>query len=159
MQVTSTNVQGFTGNRSLTPQVDAEAPTIPSTEDLTVPIIFGRPAPRTADEDPVTPSTEFSYRPISATLAITPSVSVIIPARNEAANLAHVFAALPPWVDEVILVDGHSADDTVAVTRALYPQAKVITQPGKGKGDALQGIRGRDRRNHRDDRRGRIHRR
>src|SRR6266705_939633 len=94
MQVTSTNVQGFTGNRSLTPQVDAEAPTIPSTEDLTVPIIFDRPAPRTEDEDPVTPSTEFSYRPISATLAITPSVSVIIPARNEAANLAHVFARL-----------------------------------------------------------------
>jgi RNA polymerase sigma factor (sigma-70 family) len=141
MQVTSTNVQGFTGKRSLTPQVDAEAPTIPGTEDLedlTVPIIFDRPAPRTEDEDPVTPSTEFSYRPISATLAIAPSVSVIIPARNEAANLAHVFAALPLWVDEVILVDGHSADDTVAVTRALYPQAKVITQPGKGKGDALQ---------------------
>src|SRR6266566_4692278 len=112
MQVTSTNVQGFTGKRSLIPQVDAEAPTIPGTEDLedlTVPIIFDRPAPRTEDEDPVTPSTEFSYRPISATLAIAPSVSVIIPARNEAANLAHVFATLPSWVDEVILVDGHSA--------------------------------------------------
>jgi RNA polymerase sigma factor (sigma-70 family) len=36
-----------------------------------------------------------------------------------------------------VLVDGHSVDDTVAVTRALCPQAKVITQPGRGKGDAL----------------------
>src|SRR5690349_23195433 len=88
--------------------------------------------------DPAAPRTELPYRPISETLAIVPSVSVIIPARNEAANLAHVFATLPPWVDEVILVDGHSVDDTVAVTRALYPKAKVVEQPGKGKGDALQ---------------------
>src|SRR5919109_438897 len=78
------------------------------------------------------------YRPISASLAIAPTVSVIIPARNEAANLPHVFGTLPPWIDEIILVDGHSVDDTVAVTRAVCPTAKVITQPGRGKGDALQ---------------------
>ena len=77
------------------------------------------------------------YRPVSAALAITPTVSVIIPARNEAANLPHVFGTLPPWIDEVVLVDGHSVDDTMAVTRALCPKAKVITQPGRGKGDAL----------------------
>jgi RNA polymerase sigma factor (sigma-70 family) len=62
---------------------------------------------------------------------------VIIPARNEAANLPHVFGTLPPWIDEIVLVDGHSVDDTVAVARALCPKAKVITQPGRGKGDAL----------------------
>jgi RNA polymerase sigma factor (sigma-70 family) len=78
-----------------------------------------------------------TYRPISAALAIAPTVSVIIPARDEAANLPHVFSTLPPWVDEVVLVDGHSVDDTVAVTRALCPKAKVVTQPGRGKGDAL----------------------
>lgn len=77
------------------------------------------------------------YRPISAALAIAPTVSVIIPARNEAANLPHVFSTLPPWVDEIILVDGHSVDDTIAVTRALCPQAKVLEQSGRGKGDAL----------------------
>ena len=69
--------------------------------------------------------------------AITPTVSVIIPARNEAANLPHVLGTLPTWVNEVVLVDGHSVDDTVAVTRALCPRAKVVTQPGRGKGDAL----------------------
>jgi glycosyltransferase involved in cell wall biosynthesis len=78
------------------------------------------------------------YRPISAALAITPTVSVVIPARNEAANLPHVFDTLPPWVDEVVLVDGGSVDDTVAVTRELCPEAKVIAQLGEGKGDALQ---------------------
>jgi len=79
-----------------------------------------------------------AYRPISPGLAIAPTVSVIIPARDEAANLPHVFGRLPSWVDEVVLVDGHSTDDTVAVTRALYPAAKVVQQPGRGKGDALQ---------------------
>ncbi|HEY2080520.1 MAG TPA: glycosyltransferase [Streptosporangiaceae bacterium] len=65
-------------------------------------------------------------------------MSVIIPARNEAANLPHVFGTLPGWVDEVVLVDGHSVDDTLAVTAALCPQAKVVSQPGSGKGDALR---------------------
>ena len=78
-----------------------------------------------------------SYRAVSPALAIAPTVSVIIPARNEAANLPHVFGTLPPWIDEIVLVDGYSVDDTVAVTRALCPKAKVITQPGRGKGDAL----------------------
>ena len=78
-----------------------------------------------------------SYRAVSPALAIAPTVSVIIPARNEAANLPHVFGTLPPWIDEIVLVDGHSVDDTVAVTRALCPKAKVISQPGRGKGDAL----------------------
>ncbi len=77
------------------------------------------------------------YRPISPTFAIVPTVSVIIPARNEAANLPHVFRSLPPWVNEIIVVDGHSVDDTVAVAHELCPQAQVITQPGRGKGDAL----------------------
>ena len=77
------------------------------------------------------------YRPISPALAIAPTVSVIIPARNEAANLPNVFRTLPPWLDEIILVDGHSVDDTVAVTRALCPKAKIVAQTGRGKGDAL----------------------
>jgi len=77
------------------------------------------------------------YRPVSAALAIAPTVSVIIPARNEAANLPHVFDTLPGWVDEIIVVDGHSTDDTVAAARRLRPDAMVIVQPGTGKGDAL----------------------
>jgi DNA-directed RNA polymerase specialized sigma24 family protein len=77
------------------------------------------------------------YRPVSEGLAITPTVSVVIPARNEAANLPHVFGTLPSWVNEIILVDGHSVDDTVAVARRLCPAVKVVPQSGRGKGDAL----------------------
>ncbi|MEV4092254.1 glycosyltransferase family 2 protein [Streptosporangium saharense] len=64
-------------------------------------------------------------------------VSVVVPAMNEAANLPHVFATLPGWVNEVILVDGNSTDDTVAVARRLRPELRVVTQTGRGKGNAL----------------------
>ena len=68
---------------------------------------------------------------------IAPSVSVVIPARNEARNLGHVFASIPPWVDEIVLVDGHSLDDTVAAARQLCPDVKIVVQQGHGKGNAL----------------------
>jgi glycosyltransferase involved in cell wall biosynthesis len=78
-----------------------------------------------------------SYRSISATFAITPSVSVVIPAKNEARNLPHVFSSLPSWLDEIVLVDGHSVDGTVEVARRLHPGVKIVRQQGRGKGDAL----------------------
>src|SRR3984957_10611108 len=78
-----------------------------------------------------------SYRPLSQQLAIVPTVSVVIPAKNEARNLPLVLGSLPEWVDEVVLVDGHSVDETIAVARQCRPDIKVVTQPGKGKGDAL----------------------
>src|SRR5215469_9793010 len=78
-----------------------------------------------------------AYRPISETLAIDATVSVIIPTLNEAKNLPHVFAGVPDWVDEVVIVDGRSSDDTVDVARRLRPDAKIVLQDGSGKGDAL----------------------
>ncbi|MFB9393960.1 glycosyltransferase family 2 protein [Streptomyces coeruleoprunus] len=77
------------------------------------------------------------YRAITSHLAITPPVSVVIPAMNEAENLPYVFKTLPDWIHEVVLVDGNSTDDTVAVARAHWPEVKVVKQVGKGKGDAL----------------------
>ncbi|WP_143590128.1 glycosyltransferase family 2 protein [Thermoactinospora rubra] len=72
-----------------------------------------------------------------STTVHNPTVSVVVPAMNEAANLPHVFATLPTWIDEVILVDGRSVDDTVAVARRLRPDLRVVVQSGKGKGNAL----------------------
>ena len=68
--------------------------------------------------------------------ASEPLVSVIIPALNEARNLPHVMARLPE-VDEVILVDGGSTDDTVDVARRLMPGIRVVVQNRRGKGNAL----------------------
>jgi glycosyltransferase involved in cell wall biosynthesis len=68
----------------------------------------------------------------------TCKISVVIPALNEAENLPHVLPLIPKWVDEVLLVDGHSTDDTVATARRLWPEIKVVVQQGRGKGAALR---------------------
>ncbi len=65
-------------------------------------------------------------------------VSVVVPTLDEALNLPHVLPHIPSWVDEVILVDGNSKDDTIAVARALMPDIRVIGQDRPGKGAALQ---------------------
>jgi glycosyltransferase involved in cell wall biosynthesis len=69
--------------------------------------------------------------------AHTPTISVVIPTLNEAANLPHVFARLPRGIDEVVIVDGHSVDDTVAVARSLRHDVRIVLQDGRGKGNAL----------------------
>lgn len=68
-----------------------------------------------------------------------PKVSVIIPTLNEARNLPLVLPHIPlDWIDEVILVDGRSQDDTVEVARSLMPSIKVVKETLPGKGAALQ---------------------
>jgi len=67
-----------------------------------------------------------------------PKVSVIVCTLNEANNLPYVLPKIPEWVDEIILVDGHSTDDTVEVAKKLCPNIRIFYQPGKGKGDALK---------------------
>jgi glycosyltransferase involved in cell wall biosynthesis len=70
--------------------------------------------------------------------ALDVRVSVVIPTLNEAENLPHVFARLPAGLHELIIVDGNSVDDTVAVAHSLRPDARIVMQTGRGKGDALQ---------------------
>jgi glycosyltransferase involved in cell wall biosynthesis len=66
-----------------------------------------------------------------------PRVSVVIPTLNEARNLPYVFSRLPADIHEVIVVDGHSVDDTIAVARQLRPDVRVVQQTRRGKGNAL----------------------
>jgi len=66
-----------------------------------------------------------------------PSISVVVPTLNEAENLPYLLERLPAMVSEVIIVDGMSTDDTVLVARRHRPDAVVIYQDGKGKGNAL----------------------
>lgn len=67
-----------------------------------------------------------------------PRVTALICALNEAECLPHVLPKIPTWVDEVLLVDGHSTDKTFEVAQELYPSIKLLRQPGRGKGDALK---------------------
>jgi glycosyltransferase involved in cell wall biosynthesis len=70
-------------------------------------------------------------------MTAVPRVSVVVPALNEARNLPYVFSRLPADVHEVIVVDGHSVDDTIAVARRLRPDVRVVQQTRQGKGNAL----------------------
>src|SRR5262245_36639259 len=56
-----------------------------------------------------------------------PKIVVVMPAYNAARTLRDTHQRIPPAVREVILVDDHSQDDTVAVARQLG--LKVIHHP------------------------------
>jgi glycosyltransferase involved in cell wall biosynthesis len=66
-----------------------------------------------------------------------PRVSVVIPALNEATNLPHVLRQIPDDVHQVIVVDGHSVDDTLGVAKRVRPDAILVTQSRSGKGNAI----------------------
>jgi glycosyltransferase involved in cell wall biosynthesis len=66
------------------------------------------------------------------------SVSLVIPAKNEARNLATVLDHLPDCVDEVILVDGKSSDVTQLMATTCLPDILIIEEPAAGKGHALR---------------------
>lgn len=64
-------------------------------------------------------------------------VLAIIPAYNEAASIGRVIEATQPFVEQVVVVDDGSLDDTAAVAAAAG--AHVVRQPrNAGKGAALQ---------------------
>jgi hypothetical protein len=65
-------------------------------------------------------------------------VSVVVPAMNEEKNIGQVLAELPEDLHEVILVDGNSKDNTIEAARAAYPEIRVTSQSGRGKGDAFR---------------------
>jgi glycosyltransferase involved in cell wall biosynthesis len=68
---------------------------------------------------------------------LMPSVSVVVPALNEARNIPHVFSRIPADIYEVILVDGLSVDGTVEIASQARPDVRIVTQTRQGKGNAL----------------------
>jgi glycosyltransferase involved in cell wall biosynthesis len=68
---------------------------------------------------------------------LLPSVSIVIPALNEARNIPHVLDRIPNNIHQVILVDRGSTDNTVQVARNARPDVFVVKQTRRGKGNAL----------------------
>lgn len=72
-------------------------------------------------------------------------VTLIFPTRNESGCIGHVLQEVPRHlVDEILIVDGHSTDDTVRVAKKyLRPKAdRIVAQKGTGYGSAfIQGIK------------------
>jgi glycosyltransferase involved in cell wall biosynthesis len=74
-----------------------------------------------------------------------PTVSVVIPCRNEAGHIRPLVASLPalPEGSEFLFVEGNSTDDTAAVIQQAVAEnpglpLRFFRQPGKGKGDAVR---------------------
>lgn len=85
--------------------------------------------------DPITSHTADSNRRTDKRPA---TVSLVVPARNEARNIPWVFEQIPDCVDEVILVDGDSVDATVSMAVLCLPAVRHVRQSGPGKGNALR---------------------
>lgn len=66
------------------------------------------------------------------------SVSLVIPVKNEARNIAWVLEQIGDDISEVILVDGNSTDATLITARSCRPDIKIVPQEGTGKGSALR---------------------
>ncbi len=84
-------------------------------------------------------------RPVMPAWDTAPSVSIVVPARNEAGNIEAAVRRLPPMgpADELIFVEGNSTDDTWATMQevaARWPDRRIrcLQQPGRGKGDAVR---------------------
>ena len=67
---------------------------------------------------------------------VNPRVSVIVPAKAEAANIREILPYLNAC-DEVIVVVGRDDDESAEAARMTLPSAKVIRQTRKGKGNAM----------------------
>ena len=68
-----------------------------------------------------------------------PTIKVIIPAFNEEKSIAKVIAEIPDFVEEIVVVNNNSTDQTAQV--ATKAGANVLTEKSKGYGYAcLKGI-------------------
>ncbi len=63
-------------------------------------------------------------------------VSAVICAKNEARSLPEVIARTKPYVNEILVIDGRSVDNTTAIAEKLG--CRVIQDAGKGKGEAVR---------------------
>jgi len=84
-------------------------------------------------------------RPARAAAGARPSVSIIIPARNEAGNIEAAVRRTPAMGagTELIFVEGHSRDNTWDEIQRVAREnpglkIKLMQQTGRGKGDAVR---------------------
>ncbi len=84
-------------------------------------------------------------RPIAQKREAEARVTVVVPARNEAGNIANILERIPDMGagTELIFVEGNSTDNTWQViqeelARRPRPGTQILQQTGKGKGDAVR---------------------
>jgi glycosyltransferase involved in cell wall biosynthesis len=67
-----------------------------------------------------------------------PLITAIVFTLDEERNLPLVLPFIPDWVDEILMIDGNSTDNTINVARELCPRICILFQKGRGKGDAMK---------------------
>ena len=87
-------------------------------------------------------------RPLTAAAATRPTISIVVPARNEKDNIENALVRLPHLATqvEVIFVEGHSSDGTADEIRRVAAEwdgrnglrVRAFTQEGHGKADAVR---------------------
>ncbi len=65
-------------------------------------------------------------------------VTVVVPALDEELTIAPVIEGCLPYCKELIVVDGHSKDRTVEISKKLG--ARIVYDNHKGKGDAIRSV-------------------
>jgi dolichol-phosphate mannosyltransferase len=113
---------------------------------LSAPLAIGFEGPETTIAKVMAGTANGAALPTRATCARAPNVpesrstqlkiSVVIPAKNEERSLARIIEKTLPYCDEILVVDGHSTDRTVAVAQTCG--ARVVKDNKKGKGDAIR---------------------
>ena len=73
---------------------------------------------------------------MTKTSKIEERLTVAIPALNEETTLAEIVSGCRAFSDDILVIDGHSSDDTVKVARS--EGARVIFDHRKGKGEAIR---------------------
>ena len=63
-------------------------------------------------------------------------ISIVIPAKNEGGGIGNIIKSVLPYSGDVIVVDGHSTDNTKEVARALG--VRFYLDNKRGKGDAMK---------------------
>lgn len=64
------------------------------------------------------------------------TTTILIPAKNEASGIRQIIRSVKPYADEIIVIDGHSTDDTYAL--AKKEGVIVIRDGGRGRGDGVK---------------------
>ena len=84
-------------------------------------------------------------RPVTTERSVAPSVSIVVPCRNEAGMIREIIDRIPTLGSstEILFVEGGSQDDTRRVIEeeiAARPQRDIslYVQTGRGKGDAVR---------------------
>jgi dolichol-phosphate mannosyltransferase len=63
-------------------------------------------------------------------------VSVIIAAKNEGKGLRKIILSVRPYSSDILVIDGHSTDDTKAIAKSLG--VRYVLDHGLGRGDAVR---------------------